>query len=252
MSDPNFDDLTEAYEAMIDWPKRLGNEEGFFRKLFEEVGARSVLDAACGTGHHAAMFASWGLHVEGADISPAMIERARGQFGESDLLRWVMRGFDQPIPEPGTFDVAVCIGNSLALAPDETTVATAIRQMLLALRPGGTLVVQVLNLWRLADGPCNWQKCRRAALPQGDSLIIKGVHRCGAQGYVDLLITRLEGEEPQMRADCVPFLGLEAGVLAKMAMQAGAAGVEFYGGYQRQGYQREKSQDLVLIVKTAL
>ena len=40
--------------------------------------------------------------------------------------------------------------------------------MIEALRPGGVLLVQVLNLWRLPDGPCVWQKCLRTRLPQGD------------------------------------------------------------------------------------
>jgi hypothetical protein len=309
MSTPIFDDLADVYEAMIDWPNRLANEEGFFRGLFERVGARSVLDAACGTGHHAALFASWGLRVEGADISPAMVERARAQFGESESLRWVVRGFDQAIPEPGAFDVAICIGNSLALSVDEAAVATAIRHMFLAVRDGGAAIVHVVNLWRLADGPCNWQKCvplrcrqwsesgtdsghqehcsqssgtqpqgsgtrpqssgtqpqssgtqpqssgtrprGGGTRPPGESLIVKGVRRCGAKGYVDLLVIGLAEKEPQLRTDCVPFLGLEAGTLARMALEAGASGTEFYGGYQRQGYRREQSQDLIMIATKA-
>ena len=54
-----FADLTDVYEAMVDWPKRLANEEPFYRRLFARIGARRVLDAACGTGHHASMFHAW-------------------------------------------------------------------------------------------------------------------------------------------------------------------------------------------------
>ena len=35
-----FDDLTNVYEAMIDWPKRLANEEPFYRRLIERTGAK--------------------------------------------------------------------------------------------------------------------------------------------------------------------------------------------------------------------
>ena len=42
----------------------------------------------------------------------------------------------------------------------------AVAEMLAAVRPGGAVVVQVLNLWRLPDGPCVWQKRRRAKLPR--------------------------------------------------------------------------------------
>ena len=149
-----FDELTDIYEAMIDWPKRLAAEEPFYRHWFQQAAVRRVIDAACGTGHHAAMFHAWGLETRSADLSPAMIERARTAFGEPPGLRWAVRGFDEPIPAAGSWDAVVCVGNSLALAPDLATVRAALARMMEALRPGGVLLVQVLNLWRLPDGPC--------------------------------------------------------------------------------------------------
>jgi SAM-dependent methyltransferase len=248
-----FDDLSDAYEAMIDWPKRLAHEAPFYRGLFERLGAKSVLDAACGTGHHAAMFHDWGLRVEGADLSPRMIERCRAQCGESERLHWTVRGFDQPgaCGDTGLFDVAICVGNSLALAPDLEVAGKAVRELLAAVRPGGAVVVHVLNLWRLSDGPCVWQKCRRATLPQphGDSLIVKGVHRCGGRGYVDMLVTRLGAQSPALCSECVPFLGFEAHMLETMAHRGGARAVEFFGGYQQEHYLRLESQDLIMLAQ---
>jgi SAM-dependent methyltransferase len=248
VSEPAFDDLSDVYEAMIDWPRRLAREEPFYRRLFERLKACRVLDVACGTGRHAAMFQGWGLQVEGADISPQMIERARANFGEPAGLRWVVRGFDQPI-EPGEpFDVALCVGNSLALAPDTPTAQRAIEQVLHAIRDGGALVIHVLNLWRLSEGPTVWQKCARADLPRGDVLIIKGVHRCGSRGFVDLLVTDLKGE-PEMRTDSVQFLGLQSDELERWARQSGAQSVRFFGGYGSEPYDPEESVDLLMIAE---
>jgi SAM-dependent methyltransferase len=246
-----FDDLADVYEAMIDWPKRLANEEAFYRRLFERVGVRSVIDVACGTGHHAAMFHSWGLRVEGADLSPAMIERARGRFGQPRNLRWTVRAFDQAITLVDPFDAAVCVGNSLALAPDVATVERAIRRMLATVRDGGAIVVQVLNLWRLADGPCVWQKCLRTRLPGPsleDILIIKGIHRCGDRGYVELIVADPSGAT-KMQTESTPFLGLEAPDLECIARAAGAKSVSLFGTYQEQPYHRQKSIDLVMVAE---
>jgi SAM-dependent methyltransferase len=244
-----FDDFADVYEAMIDWPKRLAHEEPFYRRLFDRLGVRSVVDVACGTGHHAAMFHSWGLRVEGADLSPAMIDRARANFGSANGLSWVVRGFDQPITPAEPFDAAVCVGNSLALAPDWATVERAIGQMLAAVRPGGLVVVHALNLWRLPDGPCVWQKCRRTTLPgHDDLLILKGVHRCGNRGYVELLVTDLAGNVT-MQSESTPFLGIEAADLERTARAAGARTVALHGDYQDQPYDREKSVDLVMIAE---
>jgi SAM-dependent methyltransferase len=248
MSTLPFDDLTDVYDAMIDWPKRLAGEAPFFRELFDLADVRAVLDAACGTGRHAAMFHSWGLRVEGADVSPNMIRRARASFGEPQGLRWSIRGFDQPVVPPGSFDAAVCVGNSLALAPDVSTAERAVRQLLAAARPGGAVVIHLLNLWSLPEGPIVWQKCRSAALPQGESLIIKGVHRSGARGYVDLLIASPDGG-PWRHAESVPLVGLEAEQLAAAARDAEATSVELLGGYGRQPYDRDTSVDLILVAR---
>ncbi len=245
-----FDQLTHIYEAMIDWPKRLAAEEPFYRHWFQEVGVKRVVDVACGTGHHAAMFQQWGLEAEGSDLSPAMIDRARATFSEPPGMHWVVRGFDQPIPGAGSWDAVVCVGNSLALAPDLAIVQTAIARMLEALRPGGVLLVQVLNLWRLPDGPCIWQKCLRTKLPQGEVLILKGVHRCDRRGYVELVVVDPSGG-PLLAHESPTFLGLEASDLENMARQAGASQVQFFGGYAEQPFERQASVDLVMVARKA-
>jgi SAM-dependent methyltransferase len=242
-----FESRVELYDALIDWPKRLANEEAFFRAVFEQVGARRVVDVACGTGHHAALFNSWGLDVEGADISPAMIERCRRQFGESAALSWTVRGFDEPPPVLDSFDAAICIGNSLALAPDTETIARAMTAMLRAVRAGGVCIVQVLNLWQLPDGPCVWQKTVRQRLHGEDHVLVKGVHRCGARGYVELIDLELTGAAVDPRFDRATFLGLATEQLQRLAMAAGAASVRFCGDFQQTAYSREQSQDLIMV-----
>ncbi len=160
-----FEQRVELYDALIDWPKRLANETPFYRHWFETVSARRVLDAACGSGRHAALFHEWGLHVEGADASPAMIAWCRRRYGETADLRWVERSYTQPPSPPGRFDAVICVGNSLALSREQDDLAPALAAMLASLRPGGVCIVQVLNLWRLPDGPTQYPKCVRVRLP---------------------------------------------------------------------------------------
>jgi SAM-dependent methyltransferase len=248
MASECFDDLTDVYEAMINWPKRLANEEPFFRRLVERFDARRVVDVACGTGRHAAMFHSWGLQVEGSDVSASMIERAQADFGQSPGLRWKVRGFDEPIESADPVDLVICVGNSLALAPDEVTAASAIRQMLHAVREGGGILVHLLNLWHLPDGPVVWQKCLRTTLSQGEVLIVKGVHRCGTKGYVDLVVTSL-GEGVTMQSESAQLLGLEAAELEHLARGAGARNVELFGNYRETPYDRRKSMDLLMVAE---
>ncbi len=274
-----FDDELVAgiYDALIDWPKRLAHEGPFFRRLFGRIDARRVLDAACGSGRHAAMFHAWDLEVEAADNSPAMIARAKALFGQSGdesgneagrqerSPRWKVRGFSEPVLPRAPFDAAVCFGYSLALAPDLTTAEAAIQQMLAAVRPGGLLIVQLLNLWRLPDGPCSWQKCQRAKLPFSSPLatgegnaaasphvdevfILKGVHRCGPRGYVDLAVVDLTSTR-LLHTKSVPLLGLEAATLEAAARNAGARKITLFGGYNEEPFDRQESVDLVIVAE---
>src|ERR1035437_4090702 len=110
MSSGSFNDLTQVFESIIDWPKRLAHEAPFYRRLFERVSVKSMIDVACGTGHHASMFHSWGLEVEGADLSPNMIALARAGFGEPPGLSWAVRGGAQPIGSASSIHVARCVG----------------------------------------------------------------------------------------------------------------------------------------------
>jgi SAM-dependent methyltransferase len=244
-ADEAFGDWADIYEALIDWPKRLAHEGPFYRRLFEQASVRRVVDVACGPGHHAALFHRWGLSVQGADVSPEMIQRARRQHGESASLEWVVRSFDQPIQVAEPFDAAICVGNSLALADEQETTGRAIGHMAAAVRPGGVIVVHVLNLWHLPDGPCRWQKCCRIPGLQGDLLVIKGVHRAGTSGYVNLLVTRLDSP-PVLESQSVPFLGLQADTLEESARQAVCNRCNFWGGYSAQPYQRQESVDLIM------
>jgi SAM-dependent methyltransferase len=253
-----FNDLIDYYNAVIDWKRRLANEEPLYRMWFLRSGVKRVVDVACGTGRHANMFYKWGLEVEGADISQAMIAQARSEFSENDRLRWVVRSFEEPIElwsvedEKRPFDAAVCMGNSLALAPEEASVRKAMERMFAAVRPGGLVFVQVLNLWHLDDGPCLWQKCKKlyqtSANDSGEMLVLKGVHRCGTRGYVDFLVASAADGE-LLHRESVPFLGLEAKQLEEYARSAGAKQVHFFGDYQQNSYVREESVDLIMVAE---
>jgi SAM-dependent methyltransferase len=247
MSNDQFSKFADAFEAINDWPKRLANEAPFYRWLFERASAKSVIDVACGTGHHVNMFRSWGLCAAGADASPTMIERCRARWGEGPELSWSLRAYDQPIDSGAPFDVAICIGNSLALAPDPRTVATAVAQMLAGVCKGGAIFVQVLNFWAIPEGPCLWQKCIRANLPAGERLIIKGVHRSGQRGFVEMLVTNLATNPPELKSEQAVFQMLDVEMLESAARRGGCSSVEFFGGYDRKAYEAQTSQDLMMV-----
>lgn len=245
-----FDEFVDTYDLLIDWPKRLANEGPFFKSLFAEACVQRVLDVGCGTGHHAAMFHRWGLAVEGADVSPAMIARCRQRFGEDQRLRWTERSFEAPCDSSGEYDAVVCLGNSLALAADMGAIQRAVRSMIATLRPGGLGVLQVLNLWRVREGPTIWQKCVEHTSGEERRVLLKGLHRVGVRGYIDLIDLRMTPGAMTKRFDSPSFMGIESESLIAAIRSGGGRLERLCGSYQAEPYDREQSVDLICVLRS--
>lgn len=109
-------------------------EEPVVRDLIARVPVGDSLDAACGTGRHAAYMASLGHRVTGVDATPEMLAVAKskipsGQFELGEL---------EAIPLPnGSIDLVVC---SLALTHC-ANLGAAVSELGRVLRTGGRAIV---------------------------------------------------------------------------------------------------------------
>jgi SAM-dependent methyltransferase len=247
MSQSGFDELAASYDRLVDWPKRLAREAPFFRELFEMHGVRRVLDAGCGTGHHATMFHSWGLEVVGMDVSPAMLEQCARLHGRDERLHWVQGSFAAPPSPSKQFDAVVCIGNSLALVDDLEGVRTAVRAMVNSVRPGGIGIIQLLNSGSIHEGPTLWQKvCRfeRGGLPV---VLLKGVHRSNGRGYVDIVELTLHPRQVDWRTHAASFLCITGPELTSIIREQGGQVKGVFGSYERQEFIAGQSTDLIVV-----
>jgi SAM-dependent methyltransferase len=109
-------------------------EQPLVRAILDRLPVGIALDAACGTGRHAAHLASLGHRVIGVDTSPEMLALARekvpqGEFYEADLHH-------VPVAD-GSVDLVVC---ALALT-HVADLGQALSEFARVLRPNGDLVV---------------------------------------------------------------------------------------------------------------
>src|SRR3569832_2377460 len=95
-----------------------------------------VLDVACGTGVVALTAARGGAKVQGLDLTPELVERARENGRLLGLDTTFTEGDVEALPFPeAAFDVVVSqFGHMFAPRPE-----VAIREMLRVLKPGGTI-----------------------------------------------------------------------------------------------------------------
>lgn len=110
-----------------------------------------VLDCSCGTGQLAVGLAELGLDVVASDASSGMVRRTRELAEEHQVS---MRTLHAPWKEllrhldPGTFDLVMCVGNSLTHAEGASGRHTALGAMAELLRPSGRLVL-TSRTWEL-------------------------------------------------------------------------------------------------------
>jgi SAM-dependent methyltransferase len=138
----NFDTIAQYYDAWYDDP--VGKvydiqEKSAMAKLLPPASpGASLLEVGSGTGHWSAWFTERGYHVTGIDISPEMTRRAESR--KVPGARFMVGDFlAAPIEE--RFDVVAAV-TSLEFIPDYKA---AIEKMHSLLRPGGLLIVGVLN-----------------------------------------------------------------------------------------------------------
>jgi len=148
-----YDRQAAIYEVMNDWPSRLSLELPFIRRVLESVRARTVLDVACGSGHHAIALAREGYFTCGADVSAEMIAQAKRNAAQAGVsVEFEQAGFaDIGARFGSTFDAVLCLGNSLPHVLTETAQLAALTAMHGRLRAGGVLILQNLNYdlrWR--------------------------------------------------------------------------------------------------------
>lgn len=116
----------------------IAREEPIVREMLEGIAPGDALDAACGTGRHAALLASLGHRVIGVDATEAMLRVAREKAPSAALCRGVLDAL--PVPD-ASVDVVTC-----ALALEHVRdLGPVFAEFARVLRPGGRAIVSDMH-----------------------------------------------------------------------------------------------------------
>jgi SAM-dependent methyltransferase len=141
----------------------------------EQAGGQ-LLDVACGQGKFLAYAHSRGFEVTGVDVSDVAVDIARERVPDAN----VMVGAGESLPfENDSFDVVTCIG-SLEHFPDP---AAGAAEMARVLRPGGSAVIFVPNLFFLGHV---WFGVSRGTQPSEGGQAFSEIF-LSSQGWQELL-----------------------------------------------------------------
>lgn len=248
-----YDRLGGQYNLMIDWKSRLEHETPFFERMFSELGAKSVLDAGCGTGRHAVLYSKLGLAASGFDPSSAMVllameyakrKRARVTFKHADFAD-IDRVFKRK------FHVVTCIGNTLPhlRTPDE--LRTALRQMAKVTRKGGGLVIQNRNYDKICKQQIRFAPAGHAKTKDSEIIFLRltEFHR-NKLIFSIVTLERRDGTESwatsSVSTELRPWRQKQLGAALR---DSGYSEIDFYENYLLDPYRQYDSDDLVVVAR---
>jgi SAM-dependent methyltransferase len=211
-----------------------------------EWNVTRALDAGCGGGALLLALDECNVETVGIDISRPMLELARGNArdrGKTFELREASFA-SAGVLYPEAFDAVFCLGNSIIAAADDQEMVRWLSGLKDALRPGGRLLLQLLNITPFKLGLKNLINRRstpdgeyvRAATPSGDGVTFCALF-LGPDNRTDVHFSHWQFWEAESLTRCVH--------------RAGFKQAEVFGNLKKAPFEPRLSTDLVIAAHRA-
>lgn len=149
--EPYEPDFARYYDLLVHGERNVEAPSSDLEFLLGALSSRAplsrILDVGCGTGRYLLPLTRRGLHLTGLDNSAQMLAQCRQRLDasglsatliERDLLQWT--------PEHA-YDAAICMNSMLSYLVNTPDILSALARLRQALRPGGTLVLEIWNIF---------------------------------------------------------------------------------------------------------
>ena len=251
-----YDDIAVDYDRFVNWPGRLAGELPFIEGQLSAVGARRVLDVACGTGMHAIALAERGYDVIGADASGGMIEKARSNAESAGVAAdFVQASFGSLSEACGAgYDALLCLGNSIPHVTGLAGLADALQDFGAVLRPGGALLIQDRNFDAVLASGERWMEPQSYVTGDDEWVFLRfydfisqetlrfnfvTLYRAGGEGWRQTVA--ISSLVPLLQSDLVAYV-----------QRAGFCDVHSFGSLQGEDFDQRTSPNLVLTARRSL
>ncbi|HID22708.1 MAG TPA: class I SAM-dependent methyltransferase [Planctomycetaceae bacterium] len=239
----------ELYDRVINWSARLAREMPFLYRHFGPPRGQRILDAGCGPGRHVIALNKAGYRAEGADLAEAMLDVARRNAAAAGVqTQWYSAAFSElAVKCPDNYDGLICLGNSLAASPDSAAVRAALANFARVLKPGGSLILQILNFPRLQrEQPC--VRGPRAIVHNGTEYLFLRVYHFERCRVAVTSITIWKGREGwQRELGSGTLCPIEPDDLASWLSAAGLLIDGLFGAYDGSAFDPNASEDLIVV-----
>jgi SAM-dependent methyltransferase len=248
-----YEEFSTDYDRFVDWPARLAVEMPFIRQELSLVGARRVLDTACGTGMHTLALAETGCEAVGVDISNGMIDVARRNAKrERSTAAFHVAGFGGLADRTGGgFDALLCLGNSLPHVGSTDELATALRDFRACLRPGGLALIQNRNFDAVLARGDRWMGPQAHCEGDREWLFVRFYDflNDGALRFNVMTLHRDDDGPWSQRIGTARLWPLRRLELATALDDSGFGDIQYWGDMEANPFDEDRSPNLVVAAR---
>ncbi|MDD3477873.1 MAG: class I SAM-dependent methyltransferase [Candidatus Izemoplasmatales bacterium] len=140
-----YEEFAQHYDEIFPLDERT------FSFLESHMLKGKTLDLGCGTGEYALALSRLGYDVLGIDIDQKMIDVALEKTKKLSLLARFLKGNCLDVVYKNQFQNVYCIGNTLVHLDGEIQMRQSLARIYDALKPGGTLILQIVNYDKILD-----------------------------------------------------------------------------------------------------
>lgn len=252
-----YDTFSEDYDRFVNWNNRLVFEMPFLQAQLQAGSARRVLDAATGTGQHPIALAKAGFNTAGADLSPAMIQRAHENARQARVeVPFLAAGFGglarafagSPL---FPFDAVLCLGNSLPHVLSLEDLHGTLADFAACLRPEGVLILQNRNFDAVMSTRTRWMEPQTHREGDTERIFLR-FYDFEPNGLITFNIITLKREgqggwkQTVSASRLRPLLQAE---LAAVLQGAGFSDVKWFGSLAGEPFNPAASGNLVAVAK---
>jgi len=225
-------------------------QKSFVKSFYQDSKKGDYLDIGCGTGGLVDSLVDDFETLAGIDPDEEMlaIGQESRKAGKKEGLKFMPLGMlDLQVNFcPKTLDVVTCFGNTVVHLDSEEEVQSFLYQAHTVLKPGGKLLVQIINYDRILD-----QKLKGLATIENDEIRFERIYLYDENptkvDFNTKLTVKVTG---QVIENSVPLLALRPGTFRKLLGEAGFTNIEEFGSFKKEAFN-ENSQPYIMKAGTS-
>jgi SAM-dependent methyltransferase len=212
--------------------ERAKKETEFAAKALELMPGDRVLDLCCGQGRHAVLLASMGIEVTGLDLSEQYLRLTEDAARAHKVSLATVHADMRDIPFEGHFDAIVNMFSSFGYLESEAEDAKVLDSIHRALKPGGRVLLDLLNRDWVVDNYIqnDWHREADGTL----YLEHRELDLLTSRNHVTFTAISPDGKQREIVGHHIRLYTLRevAGMLEAAGLRFGAV----YGGFDGEGY----------------